>query len=240
MTPIAKVNPMDARTLRARSRQLHKDNDYAKKFQQLVGTNLVGPQGFRFESRVVMEDGTTPDTLARTAIESAWDRWGKRGSCEVSGRLSLRELCLLLVKSAARDGEYLARWVRGSQAGNPFGLALQVLEPRLEHAPLGAVDHHRHLGDVRLGRDQVQERAHGMDGVQQALVHVDVDDLRAGVHLLARDAQGLGIVPLGHQLAEGLHHVGRTQRAGHRLVERRDDRRRRVRAFGGGSRPGLR
>lgn len=115
-------------TLRARSRQLHKDNDYAKKFQQLVGTNLVGPQGFRFESRVVMEDGTTPDTLARTAIESAWDRWGKRGSCEVSGRLSLRELCLLLVKSAGRDGEYLARWVRGSQAGNPFGLALQVLD----------------------------------------------------------------------------------------------------------------
>ena len=114
-------------TLRARSRQLHKDNDYAKKFQQLVGTNLVGPQGFRFESRVVMEDGTTPDTLARTAIESAWDRWGKRGSCEVSGRLSLRELCLLLVKSAARDGEYLARWVRGSQAGNTHDLLTELV-----------------------------------------------------------------------------------------------------------------
>lgn len=114
--------------LRARSRELHRNNDYARKFQQLVEVNLVGPQGFRFESRVVMEDGTTPDTLARTAIESAWDRWCQRGTCDASGRLSFREVCKLLAKAAARDGEYLARWVRGSFPGNPFGLAIQVLD----------------------------------------------------------------------------------------------------------------
>jgi capsid protein len=58
-------------TLRARSRQLHRDNDYAKKFQQLVAVNVAGPHGFRFESRVYNPDGT-PDTAANNAIEAAW------------------------------------------------------------------------------------------------------------------------------------------------------------------------
>ena len=44
-----------------------------------------------------------------------------------------------------------------------------------------------HAGDVRLGGDQVQEPDHGPLGIEHALVHVDVDDLRAAVDLLAGD-----------------------------------------------------
>src|SRR3546814_12988354 len=39
-------------------------------------------------------------------------------------------------------------------------------------------------------------------GVQQALVHVDVDDLRARFHLLARDLDGGGIIARHDQLLE--------------------------------------
>jgi len=66
-------------------------------------------------------------------------------------------------------------------------LALNALQARLDHLPLGAVDHHRDAGDVGLGRDQVEEGAHGDGAVQQAFVHVDVDDLGARLDLLARD-----------------------------------------------------
>ena len=68
-------------------------------------------------------------------------------------------------------------------------LALQALQPGLDHRPLGRVDHHRHPRDVRLGGDQVEEADHRLLGVEHRLVHVDVDDLRAVVHLLAGDVE---------------------------------------------------
>ena len=42
-------------------------------------------------------------------------------------------------------------------------LALQTLEPRLDHLPVGAVDHDRDAADLGLGGDQVQEAAHAGD-----------------------------------------------------------------------------
>ena len=68
-------------------------------------------------------------------------------------------------------------------------LALHALQPGLDHAPLGRVDHDRHARDVGLGRDQPQEGRHRLLAVEQAVVHVDVDDLGAVLDLLARDAQ---------------------------------------------------
>ena len=50
---------------------------------------------------------------------------------------------------------------------------------------------HRHAADVRLRGDEVEEAAHRRLGVQQRLVHVDVDDLGAALDLLARDLDGL-------------------------------------------------
>ena len=63
-------------------------------------------------------------------------------------------------------------------------LALQRLEARFEHRPLAAVDHHRHGGDVVLAGDQPQELGHHGFAVEQGLVHVDVDDVRAALDLL--------------------------------------------------------
>ena len=68
------------------------------------------------------------------------------------------------------------------------GLALHALEAGLDHAPLGAVDHDRHARDVRLRRDQVEERRHRLLAVEQAFVHVDVEDLRAVFDLLRATA----------------------------------------------------
>ena len=43
-----------------------------------------------------------------------------------------------------------------------------------------------HAGDVGLGGDEVEEGHHRLFGIEQALVHVDVDDLRAVLDLVAR------------------------------------------------------
>ena len=39
-------------------------------------------------------------------------------------------------------------------------LARDAFEAGLDHAPLGAVDHHRNAGDVRLGGDALEEDGH--------------------------------------------------------------------------------
>jgi len=112
--------------LRARARQLERDNPYARKFLDLVCTNVVGGQGFVLQSRVYDPSGT-PDTGANDAIEASWRRWAA-GPCDAAGRQSLRSLCRTAVRSAARDGELLLRIVRGGSAGNPWGMALQLLD----------------------------------------------------------------------------------------------------------------
>ena len=48
----------------------------------------------------------------------------------------------------------------------------------------------------------MQEGDHRLLGIEQALVHVDVDDLRAVLDLLARDREARGIIAGGDQLAE--------------------------------------
>lgn len=114
-------------TLRARSRDLCNNNDYAKRFLGMVAANVVGGNGFTLQARVYDKPGV-PDTGANDAIEAAFARWCRRGACDVTGRLSFRDLQQLVVKAAARDGEALVRKVRGKAAGNAFGYALQLID----------------------------------------------------------------------------------------------------------------
>ena len=64
-----------------------------------------------------------------------------------------------------------------------------------------------HAADVGLGGDQLGEAVHRRDAVDHALVHVDVDDLRAGLDLLAGDGERRGVVA-------GLDQVAEPRRAG--------------------------
>ena len=50
--------------------------------------------------------------------------------------------------------------------------------------------------------DQLEEPVHRGDAVDHALVHVDVDDLRAGLDLLRGHRQGGVVVAVLDQLAE--------------------------------------
>lgn len=117
----------DLDRLRARARQLAKDNDYVCKFLKMVAANVVGHNGFTLQSRVQDKPGV-PDNVANNLIEAAFYDWAGRGVCETSGRMAFRDVERMLITSAARDGEYLARKVRGPSAGNQYGFALQVLD----------------------------------------------------------------------------------------------------------------
>lgn len=113
-------------TLRARSRELCRNNDYARKYIKMVSANIVGSTGIKLQAKV-LNDGGSPDTLANQKIEEAWKDWGRRGRCTVDGKLAWVDLQNLAVESVARDGEVLLRKI-GNWDGNKFRFALQVLE----------------------------------------------------------------------------------------------------------------
>lgn len=115
----------DLDKLRARSRSLARDNDYMHRFLQMAENNIIGREGFILQGRVTMSNGAA-DTLANQAIERSFERWARRGVCEVSGSLSFADVQRLLIRSVARDGEALVRHIIGFDNG--FGYALQVLD----------------------------------------------------------------------------------------------------------------
>jgi lambda family phage portal protein len=115
----------DLNSLRRRGRELDNNNDYARKFRGMCEDNIIGPGGIRLQAKVEV-NRSRPDDLANDAIESAWARWGQQ--CDVTGALSLRDLCASIVGSLPSDGEFLVRMVRGADAGNPFNFALQVID----------------------------------------------------------------------------------------------------------------
>jgi lambda family phage portal protein len=119
------------RTLRARSRQLVRDNPHAAAFVNLVKTNVVGPDGIRLQSRITKGDGVLRKTTNQ-AIEEAWAEWSEAEYCTADGRLTWEEVQQLAMATVAIDGECLIRrrkgYVSPSVGPNPFGYALQFID----------------------------------------------------------------------------------------------------------------
>ena len=114
------------KVLRARSRDLVINDDYASRFIDLVGDNVTGPDGVRLQVR--SRDGDKLDKFANDKIEAAWAEWSKRGVCTVDGRLSWVDAQRQIIQTIAKDGELLIRHIRGRSAGNKFNYAIQILE----------------------------------------------------------------------------------------------------------------
>ena len=83
-------------------------------------------------------------------------------------------------------------------------LALEAFEARLEHLPVGTVDHHWNPGYLRLAREEREELRHHRRAVEHPLVDIDVDDVGAVLHLLPGDADSLLVALFADEPGEGL------------------------------------
>ncbi len=113
--------------LRDRSRELSRNNDYARKFMKMCITNVIGPSGIILQNKAKVNGNGKLDTDANKIIEEQWAKWGKRGNCTVDGRMSWWEFQKLFIESVARDGEAIIRKVKGWN--NKWNFALQMIEP---------------------------------------------------------------------------------------------------------------
>jgi len=117
------------KVLVARSREQVENNDYAKRFINLVKSNVVGPKGITFQAKTERLNGEQ-DEPANKALEAAWKKQCKLGNFDITGMLSYKTALDLLISTVATDGEVLVREITGRQTGDSL-YSLQFIDTQL-------------------------------------------------------------------------------------------------------------
>jgi lambda family phage portal protein len=112
--------------LRERGRVLERDNDYARRYLQLLESNILGAQGVTLSMNQLLDGRGKPDFDARKKIVAGWERFSKKENFTVTRSVSRLEAEQLIVRRVACDGEIFIRKVFGFD--NEFKFSLQLLE----------------------------------------------------------------------------------------------------------------
>ncbi|MGH7605421.1 MAG: phage portal protein [Gemmatimonadaceae bacterium] len=112
--------------LRNRSRQLIRDNSYAKRAKIIVVNNVIG-SGISMEPKVKNQRGTLMSAV-NDDIESAWGDWSRAENCHTGGKLHFCDLERQSFGQIFEAGEIMIR-----KHYQPFGsskvpLALELIE----------------------------------------------------------------------------------------------------------------
>lgn len=141
-------------TITARAAEQAENNDHARKFVQLCRDNIAGPHGFTLQAQVKDPNGT-PDTLASSAIEAAFDEFSKRRNFCVTRMSSRKSVERLMAATLAKTGEFIAV-ARYGRNLNKFGFAIQIIDPVLLDPA-----HYQDLGNGRTIRHGIEFDANG-------------------------------------------------------------------------------
>jgi len=112
------------RTLRARARDLGRNEGLATQFIRLATTNVLGPRGMRLQAQVRDASGNL-DERANAVIEAAWNRW-RAQRVSIDRRMTFSAFERLSFRTAITDGETFIRPIVGPD--EPHGLSLQGLD----------------------------------------------------------------------------------------------------------------
>lgn len=128
-SPVSINNILRAKltTLRARSREQCKANDYAKRYISLLKTNVIGHTGIVVSAKSKSADGKL-DSEANKTINKNLRRWSKKKNCSLNGTLSWIDVQNQFISTIAEDGEILIRKYKGR---GEFNYQLQPLDPEL-------------------------------------------------------------------------------------------------------------
>jgi len=107
--------------LRDRSRDLARNNEYAKRYLNLIKTSVVGERGFTLQVRARNDDRAL-DAPGNAIIENAFKSWGRLGNPEVSGRMSWLDCQRFVAETLARDGEVFIKKVQNRRLKDGFGI----------------------------------------------------------------------------------------------------------------------
>lgn len=112
--------------LRARSRQMVRDNPYAKRAKVLIVNNVIGP-GVGMQAQVM----TSRDELAKRVnddIETLWSEWAAADACHTGGKLHFNDLERAAMGEIFEAGEVLIRKHYRKFGESRIPLALELIE----------------------------------------------------------------------------------------------------------------
>jgi lambda family phage portal protein len=118
------------RKLRDRSREMVRNNPYARQAKRTTQINVIGT-GIKLQSQVQQVRGTKRDDRINKLIEAKWEVWTRSQHCDVSGRYSFHQLEWLAAGALPESGEAIFRIVRRPFGDSKVPLALQMLESDL-------------------------------------------------------------------------------------------------------------
>lgn len=137
----------DILKLRARARDLARNNPFIRQYLALVTTNVIGPHGIRMQAQVVNNNGLLAKSI-NDKLEAAWLKWCKKAT--IDGRMSLTQAAQLAARTLATDGEVFIKLVIDEDETGKFFFALQPIDADL-------VDHEynrpagKGTNEIRLG-----------------------------------------------------------------------------------------
>ena len=118
------------RKLRDRSRELVRNNPYARQAKRTTQINIVGT-GMKFQSLVTQQRGGKRDQRINTMIEEKWAEWTNADSCDCAGKYSFHEFEWLAAGALCESGEAIFRVVKQQFGDSKVPLAMQLIESDL-------------------------------------------------------------------------------------------------------------
>ena len=136
----------DITTLRSRSRDVIRNNDYARGVIGKLVDNVVY-LGISFQAQVKqVKQPAVNDDRINNLIETTFKAWASEKLwCHTAGQLDFVGLQQLVMRSCLESGEVFIRKVKQSFSGSPVPFALEVIE-----ADQLAEDHNQVYGDNQV------------------------------------------------------------------------------------------
>lgn len=115
------------RTLRYRSRDLMRNDNYFKRGKSLFVNNVVF-RGIRLQGQIPKLRGKGYDDVLNSQVESLWKYWCKKRYCHTGGTLTFNAMQRLIAASFIESGEVLIRFHNQSFGGSKIPLGIEVIE----------------------------------------------------------------------------------------------------------------
>jgi lambda family phage portal protein len=115
-----------SRILRARARDLERNNPHVRSFNRELCNNVLGAGGIRFFSRVPNLKGPNLNKRLNGAVQDGWKDYRRKENYEVRAKWTGLEVDKMVLQRLAVDGEVLLQIVRGYD--NEHRFAIQMIE----------------------------------------------------------------------------------------------------------------
>jgi len=114
------------RPLRARSRQLVRDNEFAKNAIRIIQNNVIGG-GIGMQAQVSNAKGKLIDKV-NDQIEKVWGKWSQKKYAHTGGILSFQDIERIIMAQIVEAGDVLIRKVKMPFGEGSIHFALEVIE----------------------------------------------------------------------------------------------------------------